>query len=419
MDKKISVNPDQLDSLANTLVSSLTAIKDEYKQLSLDLHSLIMQAPFEYKQCFSGVGDPSDTGASLADNLNDLEMYVRSAGNKLADADNLLGKLYGLHQQYGNLTALGALSARQAAYYGIGLTKFAKDAGGAYSFKHMKALQAFSDMVDNSKYKKVARGFLKVTYMRSKFDKYSFADLIHKKFAKYAPSQVVDYANATKSLVRTMGKKAVTKETLKAFGKAGLKFAKANAVTTFLVTGASSSVGAGLKIAENYEKYGNNSEVLKRENAKAVGKAVNDTVVVGTSSIAGGVIGGAVGSLLGPVGTVAGAAAGSFVGGIVGEKLAKFTAPFAEKAAVVFKEPLHHAINTVRSGWEAAGKGVKAFNDGVDYANEQIKETLADPIGKAKDVTKEVSKGISKAKDTAKSLVNGATSFMKGKFSFG
>lgn len=83
---------------------------------------------------------------------------MRSTGNKMSDADNLIGKLYKLHQQYGNLTALGTLAVGQALYYGVGLTKFPKDAHGKYSFKHMKALNAFSDVVDNSKFSKAARG---------------------------------------------------------------------------------------------------------------------------------------------------------------------------------------------------------------------------------------------------------------------
>ncbi|WP_243290990.1 hypothetical protein [Bacillus sp. FJAT-47783] len=54
------------------------------------------------------------------------------------------------------------------------------------------------------------------------------------------------------------------------------------------------------------------------------------------------------------------------------------------------------------------------FNKGVDFVNDQIKDTLSDPVGKVK----EISKDFSKAKETASSLVNGAKGFLEEKFSF-
>lgn len=111
---------------------------------------------------------------------------------------------------------------------------------------------------------------------------------------------------------------------------------------------------------------------MKRENAKAVGKAVNDTVFIAGGSTVGAVVGGAIGSLAGPAGTVVLGAAGSFVGGVAGEKIAKFTAGFAEKAAVKLKDPIHKVIDTGRKGWETAGKAVKLVNDGIETANRTI-----------------------------------------------
>ncbi|MCM3598270.1 hypothetical protein M4D55_21150 [Metabacillus idriensis] len=415
MSNQISVNPDKLDELANSFVAKLSEIEAEYKQLHLELANLIMSAPAEYQHCFYQVGDTWSTGNALVDYLSNLEFDIRSSANKFAEADNLIGKLYKLHENYGAITALGALSARQAAYYGIGLTKFMKNADDVYSFRHMGVLNALSDVIDNSKFKKIARGYLRFSFISKKYNGYSFADLLHKKYAKYLPGEAVDFTNDSRSLYRKIKNSSVDTDTLKSFGKSAWKFAKVNGPITFAVTAGASGVGMGLKISENYAKYGNNPEVLKRENAKAVGTAVNDTFVIGGASIAGAVVGGALGSLVGPVGTVVGSAAGSFIGGVIGEKVAKFTAPYAEKAAIAFKEPIHTVVSGLKSGFEKAGKAVDVFNTGVEYANKQIKETLGDPIGKAK----EIGEGFSKAKDTAKSLLGGAANFVKGKFSFG
>lgn len=163
-----------------------------------------------------------------------------------------------------------------------------------------------------------------------------------------------------------------------------------------------------MKIAENYAKYQDKPEVLKRENAKAVGNAVNNTIFVAGGATAGAVIGGAIGSFAGPVGTVLLGAAGSYIGGVVGEQIAKYTAGFAEKAALKLKEPIHAVVDTAKKGLESAGKVVKSVNDGIDAANKSIHKG----IDSAK-------KGMEKAKKTADSLIHGATHFLKGKFSFG
>ncbi|MBP3041825.1 hypothetical protein J9303_20515 [Bacillaceae bacterium Marseille-Q3522] len=183
--------------------------------------------------------------------------------------------------------------------------------------------------------------------------------------------------------------------------KSSKGFAKTNAVSAFIVTFASESVGAGLKIAENYSKYGNNREVLKRENAKAVGNAVNNTVAVTAGSVAGGIVGGVIGSAIGPVGTVIGGAAGSFIGGYIGEKAAELTAGIAEKAALLFQDQIQAGIDTVGKLYESAAIGVTAINKGADI------------------VKKEINKGIEKVEDTATSLIEGAKDFFNGKFSFG
>ncbi|MGD6796115.1 hypothetical protein [Metabacillus indicus] len=415
MSKNISVDPDKLDQLANTFVHKLSDIEEEYNRLHLDLVNLIMSAPPEYSHCFYGVGDPWNTGNSLVSQLSGLEQDIRNTGNKFAEADNLIGQLYKLHDKYGALTAMGALVGRQATFYGLGLTQFMKNADNAYAFRHLGALQKLSDVIDNSKYKKVARGFLKVSFLSSKYKDSTFADLVHKKYVRYLPDDVINFTNDTNTFTKGLKNGTLNSSKVSSLAKSGLKFAKSNALTTVAVTGVMEIGGMGLKISENYAKYGNDPDVLKRENAKAVGNAVNNTAAISGGAIAGAVVGGAALSVFGPVGTVVGASAGSFVGGLIGEKVAKYTSGFSEKVALAFDDQIQAGVDVFRSGYEKAGQAVEKLNQGVDYANKQIKETFSDPIGKAK----EIGEGLSKAKDTAKSLVSGAGNFLKGKFSFG
>ena len=145
------------------------------------------------------------------------------------------------------------------------------------------------------------------------------ADLVHKKFTKFYPSDTVAFTNSVRDFTKgsinwkdTAGIKSVLKN--------GARFAKGNAIIATVVTGATETVGCGLKIAENYAEFGDQPEVLKRENAKAVGNAVNNTVFIAGGSVAGAVVGGALGSFAGPIGTVVGGAIGSAVGGFIGEK---------------------------------------------------------------------------------------------------
>ncbi|MGM7721694.1 hypothetical protein [Metabacillus sp. Hm71] len=411
MGNKISVNPDRLEDLANELVSKLSKIEAEYKDLHLELYNLISSAPAEYSHCFYQVGDPWGTGNQLVDLLSEMEIDLRMTANKFSDADNLVGKLYKLYDQYGALTAMGALATKQLTFYGLGFTQFTKNADGLFTYKHMGALNQLSDLIDNSKYKTVGRGLLSPSFLLKKYKDVPFADLVHKKIAKYLPDDVTKYTDSSRALYRGVLNNTLDSTKFKSFVQTGAKFARTNAVSTLAVTGIMEAGGMSLKISENYAKYGNNPEVLKRENAKAVGNAVNNTVAITGGSIAGAVVGGALLSWAGPVGTVVGATAGSFVGGIVGEQAAKLTAGIAEKAAIAFKEPIHAGVEFFKGGLEKAGKVVEGVNKGVDFVNEQIKETIADPVGKVKEIG-------SKAKETASSLVDGAKDFLEDKLSF-
>ncbi|WP_226670460.1 glycine zipper domain-containing protein [Metabacillus litoralis] len=414
MGNKISVDPNRLEDLANEFVVHLTNIEEEYKSLHMELVNLISSAPAEYRHCFYQVGDPWGTGNRLTDLLSEMEIDLRMTANKFAEADNLVGKLYKLYEKYGALTSMSALVTKQLTFYGLGFTQFAKNADGAFTYKHMGALHQLSDTIDNSKFRNISRAYLNPTFLMKKYRDVPFADLVNRKVANYLPDDVVKFTDSSRSLFRGMTNNSIDSAKFKSFVQTGTKFAKTNAVSAVLVTGAMEVGGMGLKISENYAKYGNNPEVLKRENAKAVGNAVNKTIAVSGGSIAGAVVGGALGSLVGPVGTVVGAAAGSFVGGLVGEQAAKLTAGLAEKAALAFKEPIHDGLEMIRGGLEKVGTVVEGVNKGVDFVNNQIKDTIADPIGKIK----ELGKGVSKAKETANSLFDGAKNYLEDKLSF-
>lgn len=415
MGNDISVNPDRLEDLANDLVTRLSRIEDEYRNLHMELADLINSAPPEYRHCFYHVGDPWSTGNQLTGQLSEMEIDLRMVANKFAEADNLVGKLYKLYEQYGAVTALGTLMTKQLAFYGLGFTQFAKNAEGVFTYKHMAALQKVTDKIDETKkLRTMTKAFLSPFYLRSKYKDVPLADLVHKKVAKYLPDDVVKFTESSNTLYRKTLLRTVDSTDFKSFVKTGAKFAKTNAASTVLLTGIMEAGGMGLKISENYSKYGDNPDVLKRENAKAVGNAVNKTLAISGGAIAGAAIGGALGSMVGPVGTVVGAAAGSFVGGLVGEKAAELTAGFAEKVSILLKEPIHFGVEKFKSGFEKAGKAIDVANKGIDIVNNQIKETIEDPVGKIKDI----GKGLSKAKETAGSLIEGAKGFLDKKLSF-
>ncbi|PRR95526.1 hypothetical protein C6W24_16540 [Bacillus atrophaeus] len=407
MSGKIAVDPDKLEHLANDFVTELKDMENKYKDLHLELAQLILQCDPQYSSCFFGVGDAWGSGSALVSKLSDHEIFIRKTSDQFVEKDDMLRKLYNVYDKYGTMASLSALMITQGKYYGLGLTTFVKQSSGLHTAQHSKLLLDISRTVDSSRYQKAARVLLNPKYLYKKTNK-PFADLVHKKFTKFFPQDAVNFSNSVRSYTKGLADEAGVRSTLKDVGKTGLKFAKGNMITAGIITGATETVGAGLKIADNYARYENNPEVLKRENAKAVGKAVNDTVFITGGSTVGAVVGGAIGSLAGPAGTVVLGAAGSFVGGVAGEKIAKFTAGFAEKAAVKLKDPIHKVIDTGRKGWETAGKAVKLVNDGIETAN----RTIHKGIDSAK-------KGADKAKETAGSLLNGASHFLRDKLSFG
>lgn len=371
MSGNIAVDPDKLEQLANDVVTELTDMENKYKDLHVELGQMILQCDPRYSSCFSGVGDAWSSGKALVTKLSDNEIFIRKTGDKFVEQDDILRKLYNAYDKYGTMTSLTALMLTQGKYYGLGLTKFVKQPSGLHTAQHSKLLLDISRAVDSSRYQKAARVLLNPKYLLKKTNR-PFSDLVHKKFTKYFPQDTVDFSNSVRSYTKGFLNEAGVRSTLKDVGKTGLRFAKGNAITATLITGATETFGAGVKIAENYAKYQDKPEVLKRENAKAVGNAVNNTIFVAGGATAGAVIGGAIGSFAGPVGTVLLGAAGSYIGGVVGEQIAKYTAGFAEKAALKLKEPIHAVVDTAKKGLESAGKVVKSVNDGIDAANKSI-----------------------------------------------
>ncbi|WLR41453.1 hypothetical protein LC087_11145 [Bacillus carboniphilus] len=269
----ISVNPQELEDLANRLVTVITNIENDSNDLKDQLEGLKNSVPYEYRRCFYGVGHPGGTANSLLEILDDMDDALRRTASKMEEEDDKLSKLLKLHDQYGTLTALGALAGKQSLYYLTKLSSFSKAADGTYSFKHAKVLKDLAEVVDGSDKRRIFQWLLDSKYLLKKeFRDAPFSDLVHKRFSTYLPDELVNFTNSTNLLRDNILLKSVSSSQVKEFLKNGTKFGKANAVSTVLLTGASETFGMTLSIADNYAKYGDNIDVLKRENAKAVGK---------------------------------------------------------------------------------------------------------------------------------------------------
>lgn len=126
MSKEISINPAEMENLANGFVHKISDLEFDYKDLHLRLANLIMSAPYEYTHCFSNVGDTWQTGSELVNRLSEMEQDIQNTAEKFVEQDDYIGKMYNLYDKYGTLTAMGALVSNQALYYGLGLTRFLK-----------------------------------------------------------------------------------------------------------------------------------------------------------------------------------------------------------------------------------------------------------------------------------------------------
>ncbi|RSD28746.1 glycine zipper domain-containing protein [Mesobacillus subterraneus] len=227
--------------------------------------------------------------------------------------------------------------------------------------------------IESSKLNMLAR--LMVNPTRA-FSKKTLSELIYKRAANYFPKDIAGLSNSVQKLLADAKGGTMVNAVKNHAGsvlKNGLRLGKSNAALAVLITAGAETIGAGIKITENYNLY--TGEKLKEENAKVVGRAVYKTTVVSATSVAGAVAGGVVGSAFGPVGTVIGASIGGFVGSWVGDKLTEKTPAFVDKAALHFKDGIH-------SGTEAIASGVSKVKDGFN----DVKAHASNLLGGAKSI---------------------------------
>jgi hypothetical protein len=227
------------------------------------------------------------------------------------------------------------------------------------------------EKVESSRLSMLAR--LMVSPTRA-FGKKTLSELIYKRTANYFPKDIAGLSNSVSKLLVDAKNGPILNAVKNHTGsilKNGLRLGKSNAALAVLITAGAETIGAGIKITENYNMY--SGEKLKEENAKVVGSAVYKTTVVSGTSVAGAVIVGTLLSVAGPIGTVAGAAIGGFVGSWVGDKIAGKTPAWVDKTALHFKDGIH-------KGTEAIASGVSKVKDGFN----DVKEHASNLLGGAK-----------------------------------
>lgn len=222
--------------------------------------------------------------------------------------------------------------------------------------------------IESSKMNMLAR--LMVSPTRA-FSKKTLSELIYKRAANYFPKDIAGLSNSVSKLIDDAKGGTMLNAVKNNAGsvlKNGLRLGKSNAALAVLITAGAETIGAGIKITENYNLY--SGEKLKEENAKVVGSAVYKTTVVSATSVAGAVAGGVVGSVFGPVGTVVGASVGGFIGSWVGDKIADKTPAWVDKTALHFKDGIH-------KGTEAIASSVSKVKDGFNNVKEHASSLLS------------------------------------------
>lgn len=200
----------------------------------------------------------------------------------------------------------------------------------------------------------------------------TLADLIYRRFAGQYASYTLNFAKSARTTFSSIGSAlkqrsgTALSNAIKThggtFAKNALRLGRSNFYTGVIITGAVETIGAGIKIAENYAKYEGDIATLKRENAKVVGEAVYNTAVTSVTIAGGAVIGGAIGSLLGPAGTYIGATAGAFVGGLIGDFIVKHTPgakKFVQNIAVKFEDQIYKGTEAIANTFKKAKNGLK------------------------------------------------------------
>jgi hypothetical protein len=213
----------------------------------------------------------------------------------------------------------------------------------------------------------------------------NFSQVLYKRLANYYPDDMIALTDSVADLRKSLAASGTFRAGMEAVKshagtvlKSGWKLAKGNAVLAGLITAGSEAIGAGIKITENYSIYGGDTEKLKEENAKVVGRAVYKTGVVTATSIGGAVIGGAALSFLGPPGTMIGATLGGIAGSWVGDKIAGFTPMqnLVDKTAVKFKDTIHNGTETIASGVSKVKDGFNSVKSHASNLLENSKSLL-------------------------------------------
>ncbi|UZJ78716.1 hypothetical protein [Fictibacillus sp. KU28468] len=398
---KISIQPDKLYKMSDDMVKeimNLEEIMNDLNKKMSDVVNSLSQGPHyspEYYTAMQGAfmhhAQSKYLVGQLKDEISEAEIYSRNTAEKFEEEDSLFSKLFNIYNDYQGFVAAGTIASHGLFFQLSGLSKYVK-VNGKWEVRHNGYYQQLLKSVDDSKFRAFARTWANKRGM-FKYKNEPLESLLYKKYSKFFPDDVTKFTNGMmdfKSSIKNTGMLNTLKNHTGDLLKAGSKFGKTNAAIGLVISAGSASVGLGMDVVDNYRKYGGNEAVLKRENAKAVGRAANTLIVEGGFTAAGGVVGGAIGSIGGPVGTVIGASIGGAIGSMVGEKVAAKTAGFFEDAALIAKEPIHATIETVKGGVEAVGKGIDAVEKGVD-----------------------------KVKDTASSLIDGGKKFFSSKLSFG
>ncbi|MGD7006893.1 hypothetical protein [Metabacillus sp. 84] len=421
MGYKIEANPDKLEAFANSIVKELAFLEKQADTLDDELDNIIKYCSPEYLHCFSGVGNTAATSDQVIERLDKHERDIRDAGGKLVEQDDILMKLYDFYDQYNTAMIFGGSMLGAGKYMASGVTQFLLNADGNFIVKNMQFLDDFGRMVDQSKYKTIIKAFISPTMMG--FKNKSVSELLFKRMTGFFADDAANFNNNVRNWVNgsvdDLGKKVSFMDVVKTGGK----FAKGNFLLTTVVTAGSETFGAGVTIADNYNKYGDNPEVLKRENAKAVGKAANKTFWVTAGSGVGTVIGGALGSFGTPVGTVLGGAAGGAAGAYVGERIAEATAGAAESLALKYDDTIQSGITGIRNLGGDVSKGIEKASAVASKVTEEVDKHLNKGIDMVEkginDAGKKVKNELKKVEDTAASMVNGAKDFLSNPFSFG
>ncbi|MED0737277.1 glycine zipper domain-containing protein [Aneurinibacillus thermoaerophilus] len=387
MANEISMDINKGRTMADDFVREISVLENLTNELNEQMQQLLSDISYgdpRYINCITGVVANDFTkgsGERLINQLSENEIYIRSTVDRLEEEDNVIGNLFELHGYWNGVLQAAGHSLFGVAFALTGLTRF-EFANGAWRVRYLSRYAHLTRAIDNSKLRTVARYLLGPKYLVRYMDK-PLRQVMYRAGVGFFPGHVASFDSGLARL-REAARNA---DTFKgAFGavkshagdllKASKGFLKTNFVTAFIASGVEESIGLGMNILNNYKEYGNNEAVLKRENAKAVGRAVYNTGVKTATAGVGGVIGGAIGSMLLPgVGTVVGAAAGGFIGSIVGDKIAKHTPAWVDEAALHFKDEIHAGIEKVGDGLRAVGKGMKKAEEGIKAGFKEVKDT--------------------------------------------